>query len=82
MRLQQSMLLLPIDRPHELLGQEIRLVRAFEQLNMPNVTGRVLRTGARRIRGSDVERLVPARGPKRAVVAHEVPSTGHAAFAT
>ena len=71
MRLHESMLFDPITERTNFCARKFTSFDALEQLNMPKerVVSCVARTG--QPGGRDVERLVPARGPQHAVLAHQ-----------
>ena len=61
----------PHHRTHELLSQEIDLVRRLRAAEHPERTRRVLYPCTSQTRSGEIERLIPARKAKRPVLAHQ-----------
>ena len=61
----------PHHRTHELLSQEVDLVRRLRAAEHAERARRVLRPGTGKTRCREIERLIPARGAKRPVLAHQ-----------
>ena len=65
------MLFVPITARANFCARKFTSLVAFEQLNIPNERRRVVRREPGKTRRGGVERLVPARWAKHAILAHE-----------